>query len=197
MKKIKKTSEILPYSCEELPEEKVIRIKESVKEKISVESEEIKMETKKVRRIRPLILAAAIAAMSAVSVLSVNAATDGEVANKIKLLINGKESDIEPKIEENSDGSVSYTYEVNEGDSQEISLYAEDVFPDKSGAEDTQSADNASSAAQDAPVIEENGDGSVSYTYEVDGGEPSEISLSAVDILSDKSGDGGDSVLKS
>ena len=74
------------------------------------------MKTNK-RRIKPLVIAAAVAATAAVSMVSVNAATDGQLVEKISLFINGKEQDIDNSnikkgVDEN--GDQYYEFHVNE-----------------------------------------------------------------------------------
>lgn len=110
--------EILPLIKEELSDETKEKIKMSVRENIvcNDESEEIRMKTKKTR-IRPLIIAAAIVAISAASVVSVNAATDGALFSKIKVIINGEEVEKEAEIIDNGDGSITYQFNVDEDES--------------------------------------------------------------------------------
>ena len=85
-----------------------VRIAGSVREKINAEKgRNITMKTNK-RRIKPLVIAAAVAATAAVSMVSVNAATDGQLVEKISLFINGKEQDIDNSnikkgVDENGD----------------------------------------------------------------------------------------------
>lgn len=110
--------EILPLIKEELSDKTKEKIKMSVRENIvcNDESEEIRMKTKKTR-IRPLIIAAAIVAISAASVVSVNAATDGALFSKIKVIINGEEVEKEAEIIDNGDGSITYQFNVDEDES--------------------------------------------------------------------------------
>lgn len=93
-----------------------VRIAGSVREKINAEKgRNITMKTNK-RRIKPLVIAAAVAATAAVSMVSVNAATDGQLVEKISLFINGKEQDIDNSnikkgVDEN--GDQYYEFHVN------------------------------------------------------------------------------------
>lgn len=102
-----------------------VRIAGSVREKINAEKgRNITMKTNK-RRIKPLVIAAAVAATSAVSMVSVNAATDGQLVEKISLFINGKEQDIDNSnikkgVDEN--GDQYYEFHVNEDTDSEVSV---------------------------------------------------------------------------
>ncbi|WP_302681720.1 hypothetical protein [uncultured Ruminococcus sp.] len=102
-----------------------VRIAGSVREKINAEKDRnITMKTNK-RRIKPLVIAAAVAATAAVSMVSVNAATDGQLVEKISLFINGKEQDIDNSnikkgVDEN--GDQYYEFHVNEDTDSEVSV---------------------------------------------------------------------------
>ena len=102
-----------------------VRIAGSVREKINAEKgRNITMKTNK-RRIKPLVIAAAVAATAAVSMVSVNAATDGQLVEKISLFINGKEQDIDNSnikkgVDEN--GDQYYEFHVNEDTDSEVSV---------------------------------------------------------------------------
>lgn len=110
--------EILPLIKEELSNETKEKIKMSVRENIvcNDESEELIMKTKK-KRIKPFIIAAAIVAISAASVVSVNAATDGALFSKVKMIVNGEEVEKEAEIIDNGDGSITYQFNVDEDES--------------------------------------------------------------------------------
>lgn len=92
-----------------------VRIAGSVREKINAEKgRNITMKTNK-RRIKPLVIAAAVAAT----------ATDGQLVEKISLFINGKEQDIDNSnikkgVDEN--GDQYYEFHVNEDTDSEVSV---------------------------------------------------------------------------
>lgn len=81
----------------------------SVRKKIvcNNESEENIVGTTK-KRIKPLIIAAAIVAISAASVVSVNAATDGALFTKVKMIVNGNETEKKAEIIDNEDGKFYF-----------------------------------------------------------------------------------------
>lgn len=119
---MKDLNNILPLETAELPEGTEERIKKSVREKIKCSNEredQIMIKPKTKRRIKPLFLAAAIAALAAGSVLTVNAATDGSVTTKLKMLINGEEVEKEAVVKENKDGSVTFEFSDDGFDSEE------------------------------------------------------------------------------
>lgn len=101
------------------------RIADSVRDRIEAKKGKvITMRTNK-RRIKPLVIAAAVAATAAVSMLSVNAATDGQLVEKIRLFINGEEQDIDSSniktgVDEN--GDQYYEFHVNEDTDSEVSV---------------------------------------------------------------------------
>lgn len=101
------------------------RIAGSVRKKINAEKgRNITMKTNK-KRMKPLVIAAAVAATAAISMVSVNAATDGQLVEKIRLFINGEEQDIDNSnikkgVDEN--GDQYYEFHVNEGTDSEISV---------------------------------------------------------------------------
>ena len=115
---MKKNEEILPVIKKELPAEIKEKIKISVRKKIvcNNESEENIVGTTK-KRIKPLIIAAAIAAISAASVVSVNAATDGAIFTKVKMIVNGNETEKKAEIIDNEDGSFTLKFDVDETES--------------------------------------------------------------------------------
>lgn len=115
---MKKNEEILPVIKKELPAEIKEKIKISVRKKIvcNNESEENIVGTTK-KRIKPLIIAAAIAAISAASVVSVNAATDGALFTKVKMIVNGNETEKKAEIIDNEDGSFTLKFDVDETES--------------------------------------------------------------------------------
>lgn len=115
---MKKNEEILPVIKKELPAETKEKIKISVRKKIvcNNESEENIVGTTK-KRIKPLIVAAAIVAISAASVVSVNAATDGALFTKVKMIVNGNETEKKAEIIDNEDGSFTLKFDVDETES--------------------------------------------------------------------------------
>ena len=115
---MKKNEEILPVIKKELPADIKEKIKISVRKKIvcNNESEENIVGTTK-KRIKPLIIAAAIAAISAASVVSVNAATDGAIFTKVKMIVNGNETEKKAEIIDNEDGSFTLKFDVDETES--------------------------------------------------------------------------------
>ena len=115
---MKKNEKILPVIKKELPAETKEKIKISVRKKIvcNNESEENIVGTTK-KRIKPLIIAAAIVAISAASVVSVNAATDGALFTKVKMIVNGNETEKKAEIIDNEDGSFLLKFDVDETES--------------------------------------------------------------------------------
>ena len=101
---MKKNEKILPIIKKELSAETKEKIKISVRKKIvcNNESEENIMGNTK-KRIKPLIIAAAIVAISAASVVSVNAAIDGALFTKVKMIVNGQETEKEAEIIDNKE----------------------------------------------------------------------------------------------
>lgn len=87
---------------EEIPDaERSEQIKAAVMERIAQESEEKKM---KHRFLRPFIIAAAVVSVSAASLVTANAATDGAVIDTITkvitIFVDGKEVEIEAEYSE-------------------------------------------------------------------------------------------------
>lgn len=105
------------------------RICGTVRDRINAEKGSV-ITMKKNIRIKPLIIAAAIAAATTVSMITVNAATDGQLVEKIRLFINGEELDIDSSnlktgVDEN--GDQYYELQVEEGDSEVSIELEEDV----------------------------------------------------------------------
>ena len=102
-----------------------VRIAGSVREKINAEKgRNVTMKTNK-RRIKPLVIAAAVAATAAVSMVSVNAATDGQLVEKIRLFVNGEEQELDAsKVTKgvDSDGNTYYEYHIDEDTDSEVSV---------------------------------------------------------------------------
>lgn len=110
----------------------------SVQNKLENEKGQITM-TKK--RIRPLMILAAAIATAAVSMISVNAATDGAITDavgdtvtKIKMFINGEEVEadahlVESGVDEEGNEYHVYTFDVDEdeADSVEIAIAEDDT----------------------------------------------------------------------
>ena len=89
------------------------RIAGSVREKINAEKgRNITMKTNK-KRMKPLVIAAAVAATAAISMVSVNAATDGQLVEKIRLFINGEEQDIDNSNIKKGVDENGVQYEMN------------------------------------------------------------------------------------
>ncbi len=102
---------------EKISDESVNRIKSSVREKIDCndESEEIPMLKTKKRRIKPIIISAAIIATATVSAFSVNAATDGELFTTIKFFVNGEEKSLDDlNVIEQDDSTITFEVPVDE-----------------------------------------------------------------------------------
>lgn len=104
-----------PLNSSTFSRERTDKIKAAVLKEIN-ESEDKPM--KKINIIRPFIIAAAIAAFGAGSLVSANAATDGELlrsfTNMFKVTVNGEEREVEGncRVYEN-DGQQVYEYEFN------------------------------------------------------------------------------------
>ncbi len=110
----------------------------SVQNKLENEKGKITM-TKK--RIRPLMIAAAAIATATVSMISVNAATDGAITDavgdtvtKIRMFINGEEVEadahiVESGVDEEGNEYAVYTFDVDEDetDSVEIAVTEDDT----------------------------------------------------------------------
>lgn len=117
-----------------------IRIAGSVREKINTEKgRNITMKTNK-RRIKPLVIAAAVAATAAVSMVSVNAATDGQLVEKIKVFIDGEELEFDDsKLTKGVDstGNTYYVYHIDEDTDSEVSVELEEDVSDTGDVSDT------------------------------------------------------------
>ncbi len=100
------------------------RISRAVMERV-MESEENNMNKRRI--FKPLLVAAAIVSVSAVSLVTANAATDGAVADKITQLftvfINGEPMEIEADVSEYDEGDVhvkEYSFNVPNEDGTSI-----------------------------------------------------------------------------
>ncbi len=99
-----RTERILKRVAEQLPQ--------------TAESEKIIMKkTKLTKRIRPLIFAAAAIGVGAVSMIAANAATDGAIVKKMTAYINGEPYEIEGRMIQEDDDTVTYEFEISEDDS--------------------------------------------------------------------------------
>lgn len=106
-------------SCEKADYKK---IKSSVGKKLTIQKGEvIHMKHKK---IRPIAVAGAILAVSAASIFTVNAATDGAVVDTVRewvqnvtVYINGEEVELPAKVREvdsNGDGYTEFEFEIDD-----------------------------------------------------------------------------------
>ncbi len=100
------------------------RISRAVMERVT-ESEEKNMNKRRI--FKPLLVAAAIVSVSAVSLVTANAATDGAVADKITELftvfINGEPMEIEADVSEYDEGDIhvkEYSFDVTDEDAISI-----------------------------------------------------------------------------
>lgn len=104
-----------PLNSNALSRERTDKIKAAVLKELN-ESEDKPM--KKINIARPFIIAAAVAVLGTGSLVSANAATDGELlrsfTDMFKVTINGEEQEVEGncRIYEN-DGQQAYEYEFN------------------------------------------------------------------------------------
>ncbi|MCI5844946.1 MAG: hypothetical protein MRZ94_04125 [Oscillospiraceae bacterium] len=129
-----------------LPEETALqqRIQKRVQEQLHTEQkqeEEMIMKKNVKSRIRPLILVAAIIGIGAVSLVTVNAATNGAVFTKISFFVNGEKQTFDGElVETKDDGTVVYEWKPEDYDSNaayEIQ-YEETVLDDADGTYEIQ-----------------------------------------------------------
>lgn len=104
-----------PADIEELSDKRKSDIKAAVMKRVSQESEEKNM--KKHNFFRPLLIAAAAVSVSAVSLVTANAATNGAVVDGITkmftIIVNGEEYTVEAKYSEyDEDGMHIEQYEM-------------------------------------------------------------------------------------
>lgn len=106
------------------------RIRNSVGEKLSEQKGEVIYMKK--RSFKPLAIAGAILAVSAASVFTVNAATDGAVVDKIKewtgkvtICINGEEVEVPAKMKDISEDGKIIEFEITDdnGDDTNIEVF--------------------------------------------------------------------------
>lgn len=105
-----------------LPEETDLqqRIQKRVQEQLHTkqkQEEQIMMKKTVKRRIRPLILIAAVIGIGAASLVTANAATDGAVLTKISFFINGEEQTLDGELVETDDGAYIYKWKPEDYDS--------------------------------------------------------------------------------
>ena len=69
----------------------------------------------KLRRIRPIIFAAAAVAVGAVSLVTANAATGGEIFSKLSLYINGEKQDYDADLVSQDGDDLTYKVKDKNG----------------------------------------------------------------------------------
>lgn len=109
------------------------KIRNSVGKKLSEQKDEVIY--MKQRRLKPLAVAAAVLAVSAASLFTVNAATDGAVVDTVKewfqnvtVYINGEEVEVPAKVKQGtySDGKTFTEYEIEVDEEIEVGDENED-----------------------------------------------------------------------
>lgn len=108
-------------------------LKLSVKSKIE-NQKGAKITMTKRRKYKSLIIAAAVISTMTVSMISVNAATDGAITKtldktveKVMFIINGEETEREAEVTHNSDGSVEYKFDVDENSDKQAEFTLTEV----------------------------------------------------------------------
>lgn len=94
------------------------RVQKLVLQKLEepVEREEISMKPKMtLRRIRPLIFAAAAVAVGAVSLITANAAAGGALFSKLSIYLNGEKQDYDAELVSEDDGKLIYRIKDENG----------------------------------------------------------------------------------
>lgn len=93
------------------------RIREQVMQQLPHMAErETHMKQKSVlRRIRPLICAAAVIAIGAVSLVTVNAATDGALFTKVTMYINGEKTNFDARLVDQDEDTITYEFVKDDG----------------------------------------------------------------------------------
>ncbi|MBQ8823738.1 MAG: hypothetical protein IJZ64_00730 [Ruminococcus sp.] len=128
-------AEIQPRN-QEIDSKAIQRIKKNVQKSLNEDSkqEESDMNKKTIKyKVKPLILIAAILGIGTTSLVTANAATDGDVIAKIKFFVNGEEQEFEGKlIQELDDGTVVYgwTPENQDENSENILSYSVEISED-------------------------------------------------------------------
>lgn len=93
------------------------RVQEQLHTKQKQEEERIMKKNVK-HRIRPLILIAAVIGIGAVSLVTVNAATDGAVFTKISFFVNGEKQTFDGElVKTEDDGTMIYEWKPEDYDS--------------------------------------------------------------------------------
>lgn len=90
-------------------------ISQAVREQIKKSEKGVKVKMNK--RFKTLLVAAVIAVTAAVSAVSVNAATDGALMEKVKFIINGEEKDMDAVVTKNENGDITYEIQADDSDS--------------------------------------------------------------------------------
>lgn len=106
-----------PFQSDE-DSQRAERVQKRVLQKLDepVESEEIAMKPKMtLRRIRPLIFAAAAVAVGAVSLITANAATGGELFSKLSIYLNGEKQDYDVELVSQDDSQLTYKIKDENG----------------------------------------------------------------------------------
>ena len=145
-----------PFQPDEDPQ-RAERVQTRVLQKLDgpVESEEIAMKPKMTfHRIRPLIFAAAAVAVGAVSLITANAATGGELFSKLSIYLNGEKQDYDVELVSQDDSQLTYkikdesgneyTYQEN---SNSVEIQADGDVADPHNRQDITAAGSGSKAA--------------------------------------------------
>ena len=106
-----------PFQPDEDPQ-RAERVQKRVLQKLDepVESEEIAMKPKMTfHHIRPLIFAAAAVAVGAVSLITANAATGGELFSKLSIYLNGEKQDYDVELVSQDDSQLTYKIKDENG----------------------------------------------------------------------------------
>ena len=90
-------------------------ISQAVREQIRKTEKGVKIKMNK--KFKTLLVAAMIAATTIVSAVSVNAATDGALMEKVKFIVNGEEKEMDAVVTENENGDITYKIQVDDSDS--------------------------------------------------------------------------------
>lgn len=144
MKNLNWNERFVPHNLADEDDFSTDSISLSVQEKLKkLENEKgqiVMTNTKK--KVRPIIIAAAAVATAAISMISVNAATDGAitdavegVVSKVKVFINGEEVEadaylVDSGVDEDGNEYVIYECEVDDDDSTMIIATEEDYISD-------------------------------------------------------------------
>lgn len=141
MKNLNWNERFVPHNLADEDDFSVDSISLSVQDKLENEKGQIVMTNTK-KKVRPIIIAAAAVATAAISMISVNAATDGAitdavegVVSKVKVFINGEEVEadaylVDSGVDEDGNEYVIYKCEVDDDDSTMIIATEEDYISD-------------------------------------------------------------------